>query len=254
MKHFIALIITMLILINTVPATANEADKKFVEAGKNYQAAEFQIAAELYEEIADNGYKTAEIYYNLGNAYFKLKRNSEAILNYERALKISPDDEDIIFNLNIANLKIVDKFEVVPEFFVWEYIGHIRSLMSGNGWSFFAVLMIWLSAGSFALYYFMSSTGVKKIFLMVSFLALVSAASGFVFAGQQTGEELSNNTGIIFSTNVYVKNSPDDSGTDLFILHEGTKVELIDEVGEWRRIKLPNGSKGWLQGNTIEII
>ncbi|MBI5324204.1 MAG: tetratricopeptide repeat protein [Ignavibacteriae bacterium] len=233
---------------------ANEALETFKKANMFYQNGYFSKAALNYEKIINNGYENGEIYYNLGNTYFRMNKIPNAIINYERALRLSPDDEDVIVNLNVANLRIVDKIEPLPKFFLVQWYEGIRNILSSGNWAVILVISVWIVFICLAVFVFFESPFVKKLLFGTLVLSVVVAVFSFMFSIQQNNTENSRNFAIVFEPTVYVKSSPDEEGKDLFILHEGTKVNIVDAVGKWRKIKLANGNIGWLPGEAVEII
>jgi len=248
-------ILIVVIFVFIVQIKANDiADDRFNEANELYQKGDFSDAIAYYEELIHNGFVSPELLYNLGNSYFKINKIPDAILNYERAKRLRPDDEDIKFNLKIANLKIVDKIDTVPQFFMVEWYNNIFGLFSSGTWSIFIIIFSWFSFAALITYFIIWNNLIRKISFFAAIVGFFIAISCLIFAFEQSVEEDANNEAIIFTASVYIKSSPDDSSTDLFILHEGTKVLLLDVVGSWRKIKLRNGNIGWLPDNTIEII
>lgn len=233
---------------------ANDANTIFNKANEEYKKNNFQASAQLYESILKQGYSEVEIYYNLGNSYFRLKKIPQAILNYERALKIAPDDDDIRTNLIIANLKVVDKIEPLPKFFLNDWLDSISEALNSSYWAWIAVISIWLAFTFFAIYYISWSVLLKKSFFGLSMIFALVLLLSLFFAHKEYINENSKNQAIIFSPSVYVKSSPDIKSADLFILHEGTKLTILDEVAEWEKIRLVNGNIGWIPKTAIEII
>jgi tetratricopeptide (TPR) repeat protein len=239
--------------VNTIHAE-DLTKETFQQGNEAYQSGDYLKAIEYYNQIIDNGYKTPELFYNLGNAYYKLKNIPNAILNYERALKLAPDDEDIQFNIRLANLQTLDKIEPLPKVFYQEWWESLSGWHSSGTWSVLMVIFIWLTFIGLAGFLLLYSPFKRKISFFILILSFVFAVLSYIFAETNYAEETSKDSAIIFSESVYVKSSPDAESTDLFILHEGTKVEVLDEVGTWSKIKLANGNVGWLPQNTIEII
>ncbi len=233
---------------------ADASEDLFKKANDHYMKEEFSTAIDIYEDLTEQGYQSAELYYNLGNAYFKSNLIPSAILNFERAKRLAPGDEDINFNLKIANLQTVDKIEVMPAPFFAEWWHGIRSVFSSGMWAGISILAFWLAAAAFIAFLYIRSPGTKKIsFTAASALVMITLVC-FVFAMQSYDEETNRKEAIVFSESSYVKTSPDEDSTDLVILHEGTKLEVMDELGEWRKIRLADGNVGWILKTDIEII
>ena len=236
------------------PLYGNGSAQLIEQANNAYTNGDFVTAKKVYEQVLAEGYEAAPLYYNLGNACYKLGNVPGAIINYERAKKLDPADEDIDFNLELANLKTVDKIEPLPELFVNKLSNDIQDLFPYNTWGLIAIIALWIAALIFALYKTAVSVSLKKLFLVASLLISLTSMMAFGF-GYKKYKAIHQETGaIIFSPAVTIKSSPDEKGTDLFVLHEGTKVMVLDEKGQWYKIKLADGSIGWLQLNAVEKI
>ncbi len=247
-------ILIIVLLINTVSCLAVNNIDLFNKANQFYKNKQYDKAITIYNELMNKDIVNSDIYYNLGNAYYKNSQIAEAILFYERALKLNPDDEDIKFNLKIANLKIVDKINDIPKLFFIEWYESIYQLFSSDTWAILTVIFIWLFFSLLLIYFLIYNITLRKIAFFSSIVSLIIVILFFIFALEQSSVENSNNNAIILSPSVYVKNSPDDKSTDLFILHEGTKIEILDKVDNWNKIKIADGNVGWIPNSTIEII
>ncbi|MFC2131934.1 tetratricopeptide repeat protein [Bacteroidota bacterium] len=249
------LIIFISILFLLIPQIkAETAVEKFDEANKLYKNGKFPEAVSYYEELVHKGYISSELYYNLGNSYFKLDKISDAILYYERAKRISPDDDDINFNLKIANLKIVDKIGSVPKLFFIEWYESLHGMFSSETWSYFIIIFSWLTFAFLTGYFIIWSINLRKVFFFAAVASIIITLASLVFSIEQNNIEQARDEAIIFTPSVYIKSSPDKESTDLFILHEGAKVKILDQVGKWKKIRIADGNVGWLPINTIEII
>lgn len=249
MRKIIALVIFVLIF----PALflfAGPAED-FAKANEKFKADKFDAALDMFHKIEDSGYESAELFYNMGNAYFRLKKVPEAILYYERALRLDPGNEDIEFNLNVANLRTVDKIEPVPRFFLDEWLESIRVSFGSGAWAAIMTIFIWAGFASLAGFLLFWLPTTKKALFAVMAISFIIAGVSLWFSISQHTDETTRDKAIIFAPNVYVKSSPDEKGTDLFILHEGTKVRLTDAVGDWNEIRLANGNVGWLPGSAV---
>jgi tetratricopeptide (TPR) repeat protein len=251
-KTLILLLLTALVF----PAATSGFDAigNYRQANIAYQKQDFEQSIKLYEELIKNNKVSSDIFYNLGNAYFKNGNFSKAILNYERSLKLSPDDEDAMFNLKIASLKVVDKMESVPEIFYKKWLNAIARILPSNSWTILFIVMIWILFSSLAFYFLGNSVRIKKISFLLTILFLVfTAATGFIAARSHSINNVEEKA-IIMSSSVYIKSSPDDKGNDLFILHEGTKVEILDKLNTWSKIRIANGGIGWMPSGDLEKI
>lgn len=219
-----------------------------------YTQEDYNKAIELYEEVLNTYGASAEIYYNLGNAYYKANRIAPAILNYERALLLDPGDADIRFNLQMANQKTVDKIEPIGEFFLVKWFHAVQDMGSADSWAFLGIVCFLLLIFCLLLFFFSRWIRMKKVGFYCGIVCLILVIFTNIFAGNQKNEIVNRSHAIVFSPTVTVKSSPDNSGTDLFILHEGTKVSIKSTLGEWKEIELEDGNVGWMPGKDIEII
>ncbi len=248
MKKFIILLWLVLTTISISAQTQIE------QANQAYSESNFQKAAELYEKIISENGESAAIYYNLGNSYYRLNKTAASILNYERALLLDPGNKDIRFNLEIAKLKTVDKIEPIGNFFLTEWFNDIENLYSTNQWSYIAIFSFLLLIICLFLFFFSRIISLKKIGFFCGAAFLILSLFANICASHQKKKLTHRNTAIIFSPTTTIKSSPDSSGTDLFILHEGTKVNINNKLGNWNEIETADGNVGWIQSNEIEII
>ncbi|MCC7231312.1 MAG: tetratricopeptide repeat protein [Bacteroidia bacterium] len=224
------------------------------KANMAYQQQQYQNAIELYSDIVSKGIQDPDLYYNLAGAYYKDAEYSKAILNYERALKRDPADEDIRFNLQVANLHAVDRIDPIPEIFYKRWLKAFAAGWSTGTWSVLLIAAFWITMAGLYLFVCGNTSARRKS-------GFFTAASGTILVIllliiTRESHYLSNTMkeAIITTPSVYVKSSPDDKGNDLFILHECTKVEIMDQLNDWRKVRLANGSIGWLKQQEIEII
>ncbi|MCT4616483.1 MAG: tetratricopeptide repeat protein [Marinifilaceae bacterium] len=224
------------------------------KANDLYNKAKYQDAIKEYELILNSGKEAATLYFNLANAYYKSGNLSRAILNYERAKLLSPSDQDIDYNLNLANSQTLDKLEQVPEFIAYTWVNKISRSKNSDFWSYLSITVFILALISMSFYMFASSVAKRKLGFVVAILLIVSSIIFYVFASKSADSILNRDKAIIINSSVTVKGQPDNSGTDLFLLHEGTKVKLIDSLDNWRRIQMSDGNDGWVLDTDIEII
>ena len=233
---------------------AQEALLKFERANEAYREGKYDSAATMYEEIASNGFESPGLYYNLGNARFKLKNIPAAILNYERARRLAPHDEDIAYNLRLANLRIIDKIDAVPEFFLVGWWNGIIGLYSSSGWAAIGIALMWGAVFSGGIVLVVRAMPVRRIFAVIGVGAFLVACFAYVAVASQHRREISERYAIVFSQSIPIKSSPDAKSLDLFVLHEGVKVELLDEVENWSKIRLPDGKIGWIPSEDLQVI
>lgn len=227
--------------------TKADADSAYVNG--NYQQAIAQ-----YEALLKNG-ASAELYYNLGNAYYRTENITRAVINYERALLLSPGDRDIRFNLQLARSKTIDKIVPESEMFFITWYHALVNLMSVDGWARMAITSLALVIILFLLYLFSEPIWLRKIGFFGGFLLLLFFVLSNLFAYQQKQNLLYRKGAIVIAPSVTVKSTPAQNGTDLFILHEGTKVTIIDgAMSDWKEIRLADGKEGWIERKRIEMI
>lgn len=224
------------------------------KANEMYQKGEYEKAIQAYQFVLDTHIEAPEIYFNLANSFYKTGEISSAILNYERALLLSPDDKDVQYNLDLARKHVLDKFEVLPELFVKRWYAGIRNSFSANLWSYFSIGFFILALIFISLYLYTNKASLKKVGFFLAILALGFSIISYSFASKKTDEITLREYAIIFSPSVTIKGSPSESGTELFLLHEGTKVKVLEELGDWRNIQLSDGNEGWLKKEAIEMI
>ena len=243
-----------IILVLFISTQAWAQVNPITKANEMYQKGEYEKAIQAYQFVLDTHIEAPEIYFNLGNSFYKSGEISSAILNYERALLLSPDDKDIQYNLDLARKHVLDKFEVLPEIFVKRWFTGIRNSFSANLWAYISIGLFFLALLFASFYLYSNKAGLKKIGFFLALIAFGISLLTYSFASKKTDEITLREYAIIFSPSVTIKGSPDKSGTELFLLHEGTKVKVIDSLGDWRNIQLSYGNEGWLKKEDIEMI
>jgi tetratricopeptide (TPR) repeat protein len=224
------------------------------QANDLYAKGDYGNAAKQYENILSKDGVAPEIYFNLGNAYYKSNEIGRSILNYERALRLKPSFDDAKVNLELAQLKVVDNIVPSPTFFVGRWIQNLIKLQTSNQWLFVSFGIFILCLISVFLFIFGPSRITRKIAFNFAIVLLGISFFSLVFAGVRKGQMFNHNQAIIMSGSISVKSSPDKSGTDLFQLHEGAKVSVKSTLGNWIEIKLVNGGIGWVEKENIERI
>jgi tetratricopeptide (TPR) repeat protein len=243
-----------LFLVAFEAGAQDSSSEKFSKGVTYFTAGNYQDALQVWTDIYNTGYRSANLDYNIGNAYFKLNKIPEAILFYERARLLKPGDEDINYNLQIARTLIVDRFQEIPELFFVRWYNFVSLFLRGNTWARVSIVSFILCLLLLSLYIYTSHYRQKVLgFWLAVFFFILSGAS-LAFTLRNKALVYNSNKAIIVSPQVSGKSSPDNSGTDLFILHEGTKVSVDDEVGEWLEITLSDGNKGWVLSNSLSII
>jgi tetratricopeptide (TPR) repeat protein len=228
--------------------------EKFSKGVTEYSAGNFKVALDNWLEIYNAGYRSADLEYNIGNAYFKLSNIPNAILFYERAYLLDPSDDNINYNLDIARTLTVDKFQAIPELFYSKWYDFISLYLHSNTWSTISITSFVLCLLFLSLYIYSSGYRIKVTGFWLALLLFFLSIFALTFSLHNKKLLYDSHKAIITTALVSGKSSPDTSGTDLFVLHEGTKVSIGDEVGEWYEITLSDGNKGWVPVNSLTII
>ncbi|MGE5480908.1 MAG: tetratricopeptide repeat protein [Chloroflexota bacterium] len=242
---------TLIILISALSLYAQEPSETFYRASREYAKGNYKKAYTLFKKIENTGYVSAEVYYNIGCCSYKLGKKAESILNFERAKKYKPNDDDISFNLRMANLRIIDRIDPLPQPLFVRVVRQALGYLSADAWSGLAIACAWIAAIFIALYYWSWKPREKKIYF---FLAITAGLAVFITYGLAywSYKELTDNSNaIVFWESALVKSAPDEFGSPLFELHEGSKLEILDSQGGWRKIKLLNGAQGWLREEAL---
>lgn len=226
---------------------AQDNSTTFINANNEYAKGNYQNAIGLYQQILKNGFEAPGIYYNFGKAYFKTNNLPSAILYFEKAKKLNPTDEDIEYNIKVVNNKLVDKIDIVPELFYIRWWKIIYSHYTANSWAVFSIISLCVFLSLLAIYLFSNKISIKKIGFYFSFVFFLTTLLSLNFSFIQKKYNTNSNEAIVFSPSVSVKSSPDANSVDLFVIHEGIKIEITDNIGDWSEIKIANGSKGWIK-------
>jgi tetratricopeptide (TPR) repeat protein len=229
-------------------------DARMANANQLYAASNFTESIAAYEDILKTGVESEALYFNLGNAYYKTGQLPLAILNYERALLLDPNDKDIQYNLELANSQIADRINAVGEFFLSTWVKKFVSLGDSNTWAWMGVLLLAMALIALGLFMYANTTLVKRMGFLTGIILILLSITTLSFSYTQKNRQLNRSEGIVFAPTLNVKSSPDTSGTDLFVIHEGTKVKVLEKLGSWLKIVIKDGSEGWIPANEIEII
>lgn len=248
-----AVIITAGIIL-AGPLQADHRDYLFEQGNKAYQENDYRAAVQSYFEILETGYAGAAVYYNLANSYYKLGENALAILNYERALRIKPSDEDIRFNLQIAQLSIIDKIPELPELFTVKMIRNFLELFSVKTLTILMLALYFVFMGAIILKLLSRSAAVTRIFKPIIFvLGICLLLFTITFISKAVSQKKAAEA-VILAVQADARSAPSEDGTVIFTIHAGLKVKLIQRRGSWQEIRLPDGKQGWLPADTLERI
>lgn len=248
-RHILPLVF-FLLLPFAVKAQQDVIDR----AAVSYDSAQYQQVIDAYQQVASQYGVSPDLYYNLGNAYFKLKDYPHAILCYERCLLHDPSHADAQQNVELARLQCVDRVESIepPIFVQWSH--SLRDALSCDGWGALGIASFLLFIVGCALYFFGVRTALRKVGFYGGLLCLLLFLVAINYAGQQRDRLLVRDQAIILTPSVVVRSSPADSGTQLFTIHEGLKVRVRSTLSGWSEIELSDGKVGWIPSDGLEVI
>lgn len=230
----------------------SQGNLQFDEANALYNNGKYEAAITIYEKILESNLHSSALYFNMGNCYYKLNKIAPSIYHYEKALKLSPNDKEIQNNLNFAQQMTIDQFDAIPELETSKFINKTANTFGVDGWAILCVLLMCVFVGFFIAYYLSNNTKTKRIFFVmsiVSFLILI-----FIFVLLNKKIDLDNERfGIIYQQEINIKTEPNLRSETAFVLHEGTKVQIIESYkNTWSKIKLIDGNIGWISNNALK--
>lgn len=248
MRHFLFFIL----FVNLSFSKQNDI---FVVANEKYNSLDFVGAIEKYNELLKGGFHSSELYFNLGNAYYKLDSLAQSIYYYEKGLKYFPNDSSLTQNLEYLNNLTIDDIESLPEDIISMQFNYLLNYFSFNNWSLITIITAILSCFIFLLYFLSKSSKYKRTYFTIFILSFMLTSSllfvNFKIYNIQTTIEF----GIVYNDVIEVNFEPNEKSEVLFEIHEGTKVEIIENFDtDWLKIKLSNGQTGWVIKNQIKII
>lgn len=245
----------LIILIILIPApvllcAAENPDSLFIAGSELYNRGDHAGALELWQEIADEGVYSPALYYNMGNAAFKSGETALSVLWYEKALLMKPFDEDIRYNLEIARSYVTDRFDTIPELFVLRWFRMMSLILDENGWALLTVTLFASCLVFLLLWLFSGKPGVKRITISAAVFSIALALLSFALYHGNRSVTIKKQSAVILSPAETGMSSPGTGGKELFVIHEGTKVKIEEEAGEWIRIRLPDGNVGWISSHS----
>ena len=249
MKRYTLLI--LMLLFAFVGKAQENAEVWFEQANAAYNMGNYDSARIVYEKILATDVESVPLYFNLGNTYYKMHEFPMAIYYYEKALKLDPSNEEVQANLAIANHTIVDKIEPVPQSFIVRGWRNARASLSGDQWAWCSIVFFALLLVSLFLFLRSRKVGLRKLGFFVGFVFFLAFGLSVVFAAQLKHASKTQDQAILTAPTVTVKSSPSEASVDLFVLHEGTKVSVLETANGWSKIKIANGSVGWLEADKM---
>ena len=223
-------------------------------ANSAYSKGNFEKAAQYYEGIISLDYESPEIYFNLGNAYYKTDKIGMSILNYERAKKLSPYDEDISFNLKLANQRTLDKIESLPKLFLEDWWDNLKSMHSEKIWGIRSIVCFILCLFFLGVFITSGQIITKQIGFWLAIIFFAFSTITFSISRSRYNDTTKKDSAVILSSSAEIKNAPAESGTKLFILHEGTVVSSFETNGDWVKVEVSSDKVGWVKRTSIEFI
>lgn len=244
------LIYILTFLFCTISVAQNNA--LFDEANTHYNNGKYTEAIKKYEAVLGSGQHSSELYFNLGNAHYKLNHIAPSIYYYEKALQLSPKDEAIQNNLAFAKNMTIDAIDTVPEIGLSKFVRKAINTFSFDVWAIFAVSLMVLFVVLFLMYYFTQLTNTKRFTFIASFASVFLACLFLAFAFQRQAMDKKDKPAIVFAQEAQVRTDPNLSGEESFRLHEGTKVQVLDTISNWKQIQLTDGKTGWVISDDIK--
>ncbi len=254
MKFYQILLSSILGLFFSATLKAADAEQVFKEAAPAYQQGNYSAAIEKYESILKAAVFSKELYYNLGNSYYRTNQTGKAVLNFERALRLDPTDREIQHNLRLSESRIVDNIEPLTDIFIFRWVKAAMGVLSANSWAFLTLLFLWLGIAGFIIW-LMGKERLWKKRGFVSGLVFTPLSILLFFLAEKASRDLATNRyGIITAKEAAFKANADLNAPTSLTLHEGIKVEILEKVLNWVKVQLPNSEEGWIESSALEKI
>ncbi len=262
MKKSIVIAVLAAAILAITPGMSKAADNMnrsaaqelMAQGNRYYQDKEYKKAVDAYQEVVNAGFEGTSLYYNLGDAYYREGKLGYAILYYEKALRLSPGNSDVAYNLKIANARTVDKIEALPQFFLFEWWESLLAVFPVTGWTYISYAFYILVLLSVGLFFFAKRPGAQRAAVYSGFVSVVFLLMTVSLLAVKVNRDINVKSAVVTTPTVTVKLSPDPTSNDAFIIHEGLKVREIGNVGNWIEIRLQDGKEGWVENNDIATI
>ncbi|TDQ28426.1 tetratricopeptide repeat protein [Tenacibaculum caenipelagi] len=243
--------ILLFLFVSTITLAQSTSDL-FLKANDLYKEGKYEEAIRLYEQIEDENAISSELYYNLGNCYYKLNKVAPTIYNYERALKLNPLNEDAQNNLILAKRLTLDRIEALPKSIFQKFNHNYLQKFTYNTWAIITIVFSFIASVLFLLFYFSDASSKKRTYFTTSIISFLLLIISLVITYTQYNQSKNNIQAIIFVEEVSVNNEPTSNSSEVFTLHEGTKVNVLDSVDNWKKIKLVDGKVGWVPSENLK--
>ncbi|WP_066222517.1 tetratricopeptide repeat protein [Formosa haliotis] len=247
-----AILYILMVLLSSVSFAQDES--LFEQGNALYNDGKYAEAIDKYQAILDSGMHSSELYFNLGNANYKLNNVAPSVYFYEKALQLAPNDKDIKNNIAYARNMTIDAIEVIPEVGISKIVNNLTNVMTFDGWAITTVVLFILFVILFITYYFAEYTNRKRIAFTSSLVVLGLGFITLFFAFHDYNLANKDHPAIIFAQETQIKSEPNLSSQEVFKLHEGTKVQVLDTVNNWKKIKLTDGKTGWVSSADIKVL
>lgn len=245
-------IIILLAIICFSNLSANDDIQALTDSASNYYInADYENALRIYNSIYEQNYSSADLYYNIGNCYYKIGDIANCIYFYEKAHALQPNNKDIEHNLKIANANIKNKVEIIPEVFYISWYNNIMTIMSSDSWSIASVIFFIISLLLIGIFLFSKSIYLRKLGFIVGIICFCTSIISLILSDNQA-KDISKNKHLIVFESTIIKSSPSDDSINLFEVNEGLKLEMLDSLNEWINIRLPDGKEGWIHKNNVK--
>jgi len=242
------------LLLAVTTASAQTPEELFRRGNELFQAGKYEEARESWAAVLAQGWESGELYFNLGNAYYKSGKIAPAILSYERAARFMPEDEDLQHNLQLAGMLITDRIEPAPRLFVWEFWDAVKAFFSMSGIAWLAYALFTALCAAAAAFLLARTYGARKWSLVAGGLAGALLVASLVVFFAKRSDMTVRDEAIVLADVATAKNAPDAGGSDAFVLHAGVKVRILERVGDWEKVRLADGKVGWIEAGTAERI
>lgn len=235
-------------------SVAGFGNELLMKAERAYDAKKYKEAIADYEQLIKDGYRSYQLYFNLGNAYYRNNELGKAIYYYELARKAEPNDEDVRINLGIAASKTIDKIDAKENFFISAVKTNVLSSFSTNSWAWFTIISLLVACVLFFVFVNSTTLIIKRVALLASSLLFICFCVTYFLGYSALKSKVENKFAIITTREVKIMNEPTSKATSKFSLHEGTKIRVVENNGDWVLIKLDNGNEGWVKLSDVGII
>lgn len=253
MKEIILFITISIFLI--IPVFSNEKlPQVFEEANNAYQKKDYALAIKKYESILEQNHQSAELHYNLGNAYYRMNQLGYAILHLEKAKLFAPNNEDINYNLELVRQKQKDEIEVLSPFFLKKWWNNVKNVLSLGAWTSIGLLFLWGGIAGLCFWLLGQTRKLKKWGFIGGIVGILLSILPFSLALSHHNTYQNSGFAILLEQSINLYSGPDAASTKLDELHEGLKVELLDKINDWYKVKLSDGEEGWLPEAVLETI